>query len=405
MTFRTSPTNFFVYRTARIIFVPAVTDSNGQLTCATTSTNFPSTLSGGPQSSVTFTGINSNAEMYFEGASAGKARVVTDISLSTPYVALATADNMGSIALPTTGILTMSQFGGLNANQATEAGTNATGLDESESDYGYVSPFFIPFLEQNYAKQYPGFAGCLPGGPSIDPGNRQAGIVGPSTFENGLTDTSNTTSYASGCFDSAAKQCATAAVSIPTALPEVTPMSSPKPPQAPAAPQKPPTRVALPSLPPSPSHVALPNPPTTPAFLNPNSLSPPQLSQLASVLQVTSEPSPISPPPPTSLMTSISPAVIIGNIISSVSPTTEAVPSPNSTPPAASSPRTSVINSLSPAVTASVNPSESSPATKAVTSSSSTPPVIPSGEADARGGDQLWLLLALCLGGLTFTML
>ena len=300
-----SPTNFFIYRTARIILVPAVTDQDGHLTCATTSTFYPSTF-GVAQSSILFPGINSNAENYFEGSTATKtaaARVVTDISLSTPYLdRLSTAATATNVNLPSTGAFTQSGFDGLRGQNA--AGQPTSNDDTTESDYGYVDPFFIKFLAQrpDYLRQYPGLAGCLPGGPSIDPGTRHADLVSTPTLATALTGSTSSTTYVSGCFNPGSDLCATAAPPPPpSAVPEV-------------APQPPPTPQPVSQAPPAPpSSAPAPLSPTAPAF-NPNSLSPSQLSQLLVALEPSSAPgapaSPVSPPPPappSSLETSISP--------------------------------------------------------------------------------------------------
>lgn len=410
----TSPTNFFIYRTARIILVPAVTDQNGQLTCVTTSTFYPSTF-GMTQSPLLFTGINSNAEMYFAGATAtgsAAASVVTDISLSTPYLATLSmttaANNFASINLPSTGIFTQSGFSGVKGKRAAADQTSSVGgYDVSEADYGYVEPFFINFLAQNpdYQKQYPQLAGCFPGGPSIDPGKRVANLVSTPTLELSLTNTRSTTDYVSGCFNTDSPLCATAAAPVPTALPVIanTPAASPQ--RAPQPPQAPPTSVALSQTPPS--HPSLPIQPTPPSY-NPNDLSPTQLSQLLGALQptpgtTTPEPSPISRPPPTSLQPSLSPP-----IVASLTPSESASTAAKSVPtigdqtlsPVLPPPPTSLQTSLSPPILASVNPSESAtsavkpvPTTSAQTSVLSFP-----GEAERSRGKPLWSLLALCLG-------
>ncbi|KAG8527698.1 uncharacterized protein KY384_007852 [Bacidia gigantensis] len=366
-----SPTNFFVYRTARIIRVPAITDSNGQLVCTTVSTFFPSTFGATP-SSVLFPGVNPYAEAYFNGATATNApaaSVATDLSLSTPYLdklpTPAIATNLPANAIPSTGGFTQNGFNGLRA-------ATSGSLDTSESDYGWVDPFFIKFLAQqsDYLSQYPGLSTCLPGGPSIDPGRRTANLVPTPTLAPAITDTATSTTYVSGCLNTAAPECATV------------PPPSPTPPQPDTqAPEPSPTSVAPPPPPPSSSPPPPPPPPPSPSApsFNPGDESPSQLSELFSALQPASTPvaSPVSPPPPVSIETSPPPPVVTTSVPPSPATTLETSPSP-------------------PAVTPnpSTTPAGESRATAPTISSPSTFP----GAASRDGREPLWSLLSLSLG-------
>ena len=320
------------------------------------------------QSPILFPGINSNAENYFGGATAtntAAASVVTDISLSTPYLdKLSTVATATNVNLPTTGAFTQSGFNGLRGESAVAEPTSND--DTSEADYGYVDPFFIKFLAQqpDYLRQYPGLAGCLPGGPSIDPGTRNANLVATPTLATALTGTTSSTTYVSGCFNPDSGLCSTgAAPPAPSAIPEAAPTPAPPAPSPQAASQAPPSPPA-PVAPPA-------SPPASPTY-NPNSLSPSQLSQLLGALQPS--PSPISPPPPAS-----TPSV-----------------SPVSPPPP-----TSLETSLAPAVISSNAPSPSTPATAAPTPTVS----VFQGKAGMERRQPLWSLLGLCVGGWALAVL
>ena len=333
-----SPNPFFLYRTAKVILVPAVTDQNGHLTCATTSTFYPSTFTPGAQSSLLFSGINSNAEMYFQRATASKGpTVVTDISLSTPFVNVV---SMGPT--PTASGSAMGEFVSAMRKRAQVALPSPTAaLNDSESVFGYVSPFFISFLAQDpdYVAQYPQLASCFPGGPSIDPFFKTAALVQQPTLVSELTSSTSSVTYLSGCFDTDSDLCSTVAPPPPpsiTPLAESQPTSNPPLPVSSPRPRPPPTPPSVtpitesqpPPNPPTPVSSSPPPPPPSsppaPPEYNPNNLAPGQLSQLFETLSVTPsstppEPSSTLPPPPTSLQTSTSPAVI-----PSVTPSEEA---------------------------------------------------------------------------------
>jgi hypothetical protein len=150
-----SPAAVWVYSTVKVINVPAVTDSNGQLVCATSSVlgyHVPT------QYISMYSGINSNAEAYFGGYDIGipasAARNITapsysgiTISFPTPY-----------IYEPTRG-----------ATGKTGYYTHGCWYSALKEDYGYVPSSVIKHITDNPAisSQYPGIASCLPGGPSI----------------------------------------------------------------------------------------------------------------------------------------------------------------------------------------------------------------------------------------------
>lgn len=212
--------------------MPPVTDKYGHLTCATSSTYYPSTL-GATQSPVIFPGINSNVENYFNASTAsntGNVKVVTDVTLPTPYLdrvpSPTTATAIPSSQLPAQGAFAQSGFDALRG-----AGSPIN-YDSSEADYGYVDPFFIKFLAQNsdYRKNYPNLAGCLPGGPSIDPGTRHANLVSTPTLSTAITNTVSTTNYQQGCFNTDSPDCATASATSPILQAVNTPPVSSSPP-------------------------------------------------------------------------------------------------------------------------------------------------------------------------------
>ncbi|MDI1489535.1 MAG: hypothetical protein OHK93_008816 [Ramalina farinacea] len=393
-----SPTNFFLYRTAKIILVPAVTDAAGQLTCVTTSTNYPSTYAA-TQSPIVFPGINSNAEAYFASSTA-KPSVYTDLPLSTPYVAQAPTPTapppLPPVNLPSSGIYTQSAFNGIASGSDNSTGDGGGAYDVNESDYGWVSPFFIPFLAQdsNNLKKYPKLADCYPGGPSIDPG-KVAALVPQSSFTNKLTNglTSDTT-FASGCFNTNNPGCKTVAPPAPTVTPplaetepspSVTPVSTPPPPPPSTTPPPPPSVTPVQSSPPPPPSVTPPEttpppPETTPPVPTNNPAQEPSsvLSEILSALQPTGETTP--------------PA------ISSTSPQPPAI---SETP---STPSTTVSESPStPLPPESITPSPSS-VTPAGTSAVTTGPEAFSGAAVRRLGKPLWSSLGVALGCTLFMM-
>ena len=277
--------------------MPAVTESNGQLACVTTSTFYPSTFDTGIPSSVLFTGINSHAEQYYSSTTATtSATVAAEISLSTPFVLPlgSVPTKYTSLTLPTPPI---SDFVTTKPKMARAVPTSSSlALNGSVSEYGYVPNFFISFLAQdpNYVAQFPDLASCFPGGPSIDPGLSTSAIVQAPTLIGSLDLQSSATSvtYPSGCFNPDSSLCS-AAANPPS--PSVAPAeeSAPPSPPGPSASISPSSPLSSPT-PQSPSTPATPSSPASPKY-NPNSLLPVQLDSLLSALQPSSS-SPEAPP-------------------------------------------------------------------------------------------------------------
>ena len=292
-----SPDPFFLYRTAKIILVPAVTEANGQLACVTTSTFYPSTFDTSIPGSVLFTGINSYAQQYYSSATATtSATVAAEISLSTPFVLPlgSVPTKYTSLTQPTPAI---SDFVTTKPKMARAVPTSSSlALNGSVSEYGYVPNFFISFLAQdpNYVSQFPDLASCFPGGPSIDPGLQTSAIVQAPTLLGNLDLQSSATSvtYPSGCFNPDSSLCSAAANSpSPLLAPveESVPPSTPGP-QASISPTSPPS-----SPPPQPLNTPAVQSSPAPSPYNPNNLSPEQLRSLLSVLQTPAS-SPAVPP-------------------------------------------------------------------------------------------------------------
>ena len=368
---------------------------NGQLACVTASTFYPSTFNPSIQSSVIFTGINSNAEQYYSSATATtSATVAAEISLSTPFVLPLGSIPAGytTLTLPTPAV---SDYINSRRKIARAVVTSSSlPLNSSVSEYGYVPNFFISFLAQDpsYEAQFPGLASCFPGGPSIDPGTKSSALVEGPTLVAGLVSTTTSVAHPSGCFDPNSPACLTA-VSAPSpsipAVPESAPSSAPSPPPPPPPPppsSPPPPLPSSPPLPP-PSSPTAPSPAASPAY-NPNNLLPGQLSGLLSALQVSPSPStpstpPVIPPTPSSATQPPLPSTpappssppslsIPGASPSSPSPPPPNSPSPTSSPapqfipgssPPPPPPPTSLQTSLSPTIILSVSSSESSTTT------------------------------------------
>ena len=277
--------------------MPAVTESNGQLACVTTSTFYPSTFDTSIPSPVLFTGINSYAQEYFSSATATtSATVAAEISLSTPFVLPlgSVPTKYTSLTLPTPAI---SDFVTTKPKMARAVSTSTSlALNGSVSEYGYVPNFFIDFMAQdpNYVAQFPDLASCFPGGPSIDPGLQTSAIVAAPTLLANLDLQSSATSvtYPSGCFDPDSARCSAAAnPSSPSVTPvEETAPPSPPSPQASNPPMSPPSN----PTPQPPSSPAAQSSPASTRY-NPNDLSSDQLSNIFSALQVS--PSPPAQPP------------------------------------------------------------------------------------------------------------
>lgn len=213
-----SPQAFYVYSTIKIITASAVTLSNGQLACATTSTfNYLHPVDSSVGSDI-FTGINSYAEAYFGylGFAGYTTSTETASPLSTidyealtylqryeqsgytsvyPYVlpgktstqfaqvqyAVNTANStIVSLPAPSAIAITFSTpFVYLPAYGATEytfhgnedpANCEVPEIQRNTpTKFGYVPQDLIDWAAQNpdYLEQYPALSDCLPGGPSI----------------------------------------------------------------------------------------------------------------------------------------------------------------------------------------------------------------------------------------------
>ena len=141
----TSPTHFYVFTSVNIVHVPVISDTDGLPACTTTST-YKATCStyAQPQSALYITGINSNAENYFNSnenqtpAMAQDNPNVVPISFAKPFLYVPLSDPFPSRVV--------------------------------NENFGYVPQTLIEWMaqESNYASRLPGIASCLPGGPSID---------------------------------------------------------------------------------------------------------------------------------------------------------------------------------------------------------------------------------------------
>ena len=311
----TSPAAFYVYPTAKIIVVPPVTDSNGQLVCATTSSYFTtcgcSTITQDP---LLFPGINSYVEAYFDNSIS-----VTEISLSIPLIY---APLMGANPYA-------NQY--KHRRALAPATTYPNPFDGVDVDFGYFPQAVIDLMALNpdYVAQYPQLASCLPGGPSIDLSDAECDSDSDSLPNPEMVETpdpiptisAQTTIIVNGCFHPGACPTQAAPGAIPntgvpmaTAAPDNAPTSGSSPPLGPRkyrvllilliiiwplTPSAVPPTKAGPVAPPN-APAADTNPPTFPSTFspdgasetpanslpyNPNSLSPEQLSQLLQALQ------------------------------------------------------------------------------------------------------------------------
>ena len=225
----TSPTAFYVYPTAKIIVVPPVADSNGQLVCATTSSYFTTCgCSTNTQDPLLFPGINSYAEAYFDNSIS-----VTEISLSIPL-----------IYFPLMGANPYA-----NQNKHRRALAPATTYpdpsDGVDVDFGYFPQILIDLMALNpdYVAQYPQLASCLPGGPSIDLSELECPSGNDEFLESPPIPTisSQSTIILNGCFNpgtcptqaAAPGAIPNAAVPMATAAPDNAPTSGLSPPLGP----------------------------------------------------------------------------------------------------------------------------------------------------------------------------
>lgn len=368
--------------------MPAVTDSNGQLACVTTSTFYPSTFDTSIPGSVLFTGINSYAQQYFSSATATtSATVAAEISLSTPFIQPLGSfpTKYTSLTLPTPAI---SDFVTTKPKMARAVPTSSSlALNGSVSEYGYVPNFFISFMAQdpNYVAQFPDLASCFPGGPSIDPGLKTSAIVQAPTLLSNLDLQSSATSvtYPSGCFDPDSSLCS-AAANPPS--PSVTPVEENSSPLAPS-PQASTPPIPPPSSPPPPppSSPATPSSPALPKY-NPNSLSPEQLSGLLSVLQTTasspaalpSSASPVYEPEPVAPVSPVyNPNDLSQSQLSNIHAALQVSPSPSTPPtPPVRAPLSPASQSPSPTLPGpeSSSPTQNIPASSPTQPETSNPP-------------------------------
>ncbi|KAM0796613.1 hypothetical protein BDR22DRAFT_518639 [Usnea florida] len=189
----TSPTQFYVFTSVNVIYVSAISDTDGLPACATTST-YRATCStyAQPQRALYITGINSNAESYFNSSedqrsAALKKPDMVPISFSEPFVYVPLSDPFPSRVV--------------------------------NENFGYVPQTLIEWMAQDsgYASKFPGIASCLPGGPSIDfhqiCGNTSSlsqkiyptplavvGLGAPELRESHLTLSTTVTIAGKGCF-------------------------------------------------------------------------------------------------------------------------------------------------------------------------------------------------------------
>ena len=208
-----------MYPSVKIINVPAVTDTNGNLACTTASTYHLKCPE--PIDSATFSGVNSHVQAYYGGLSSsvetstntytasrwsklpgptlsqipitnqstftmtGTATVTnttqaatsfftTELSFATPFLYF---PSRGATEVQNTGDLPQlvgQSTSGANLDARALSSTTShtrTVYDPLLADYGYVPQEVIDSIAQipEYIKQYPTLVSCLPGGPSILP--------------------------------------------------------------------------------------------------------------------------------------------------------------------------------------------------------------------------------------------
>ncbi|KAI4202770.1 MAG: hypothetical protein LQ348_001460 [Seirophora lacunosa] len=216
-----SPQAFYVFSTVKVIHVPAVTDSNGNLRCATTSTDrLCCGKEGGRASCPTgdlgqleslklartriFDGINTHAEDYFHsrslpgaasksGSNTLQATAVATwpettvhynhsvISFSVPFVYLplrgaTEKEHVGGTDVGLTGPGKLDDGDDENVESrhllkraVTPQVTLTNNFDGATEDFGYVPQALIDWMVEDptYMAGYPELASCLPGGPPI----------------------------------------------------------------------------------------------------------------------------------------------------------------------------------------------------------------------------------------------
>ncbi|KAL8687115.1 MAG: hypothetical protein Q9218_006620, partial [Villophora microphyllina] len=212
---------FYLFSSIRIITAPAVTDLNGRVVCATTSTDVgscgpPVDGTGQPSWKVTswsnvFPEVNQFAQDYFQPASyslsqiSGSIQTAQDTYVSTDVSTVTTratytyfSGEESDVSIPesvhtypviyfsipyvyiahrTNGQRPDDGFGkrALASTYPTSGAKNTTydSYDGAAEDLGYVPQALVDWMGQNsdYANQYPGLASCLPGGPQLEPVN------------------------------------------------------------------------------------------------------------------------------------------------------------------------------------------------------------------------------------------
>ncbi|KAL9020190.1 MAG: hypothetical protein Q9185_002560 [Variospora sp. 1 TL-2023] len=215
-----SPQAFYLFSTVKVINVPAVTDKNGNLRCATTSTDrlcCDKKLGPGPcptgdvgelerlgqARTRVFDGINTHAERYFEspslpsaasgsGSYPSRPSATTTAPETVPYNHSLITFSDPFVYLPLRGATEKEHSGGtkvglFNPSELELDGDDSSGsrrllkkalvpqatltgnFDGATEDFGYVPQALIDWMarDPNYIAQCPGLASCLPGGPPI----------------------------------------------------------------------------------------------------------------------------------------------------------------------------------------------------------------------------------------------
>ncbi|KAL9015021.1 MAG: hypothetical protein Q9173_000353, partial [Seirophora scorigena] len=258
-----SPQAFYVFSTVKVINVPAVTDSNGNLRCATTSTDrLCCGKEGGRASCPTgdlsqleslklartrvFDGINTHAEDYFHslllpgaasksGSNTLQATAVATspettvhyphsiISFSVPFVYLplrgaTEKEHVGGTGVGLTGPGKLDDGGDENVESrhllkraVAPQVTLTNNFDGATEDFGYVPQALIDWMveDPNYMAGYPELASCLPGGPPIKApsDNGVCGLQWSPVYQKSvlaLTVDSEFTIQGDGCFHASA---------------------------------------------------------------------------------------------------------------------------------------------------------------------------------------------------------
>ena len=209
-TLATSPAGFYIIPSVKIIRAPAVTESDGQLACATSSSwsilceDYTITTAdvSTTRASAVFSGMNKGVQKYFSGQQGPS--VVTQgtfvetpsytatntsaypsttvISFSTPFLHFPPEARTEAVENPDIWILAFSSSGMVVSSssstpvtpvpiQTTFSAPPPPPVDVDNVDYGYLPSGIIPWMLKNpdYVRQYPALASCLIGGPSIEP--------------------------------------------------------------------------------------------------------------------------------------------------------------------------------------------------------------------------------------------